>query len=275
MQNVGFIGIESDGPGGTSGGPGEIIEDPIWTFGDVVLVTLGGIAFFFLFLIPTSLVAGSLSIFHGRSSSDLTDTVVAVFTQALTYAGVVLLIGRVVRRRATSLHRYLTTLAAMRWNPPRNRAVFAILGALLAVLFALTSRFLPMPHGLPIEQAFSSTASAYVTAIFGIAIAPLFEEIYFRGLIFPVLVRAFRRAGSTLAVSLSVTITAALFALVHAKQLDESWAPLLVIFIVGVVLTMVRAQARSLAASWLVHLCYNTTLFAITFVGTSGFRKLQ
>ena len=242
--------------------------------GDVVLVTLAGIAFFLLLGIPTLLVFTSLPGLVG-GSQDFVATVVGVVAQTFTYIAVIVLINRVVRTRGTSLHQYLSTLAALRWNPPRNRVVFAILGVVLAILFAFTSRFLPVPPNLPIEKAFSSTASAYITMVFGITIAPLFEEIYFRGLVYPVLVRAFRRVGATLAISLAVTITAALFALVHANQLADSWAPIMVIFFVGIVLTLVRAQTRSLASSWIVHLCYNTTLFAVTFVQTSGFRKLQ
>jgi membrane protease YdiL (CAAX protease family) len=257
------------------GGPGEIIENPIWTFGDIVLITLAGVAFFFLFLFPTSLVASSFAGLQGDKHKDLAETVIAVVTQAFTYAGILLLVRRIVQRRATSLHRYLTIWAALRWNPPRQKRAFLGVGAVLAVLFAIASQYLPVPHGLPIEQAFSSTSSAYITAVFGIAVAPLFEEIYFRGLLYPVFVRGFRRSGPTMAVALSVTTTAGLFALLHGSQLEFAWAPMLVVFSVGVVLTLVRSQTRSLAASWMVHLCYNTTLFALTFIETSGFRKLQ
>jgi membrane protease YdiL (CAAX protease family) len=270
----GQAAAEHESSGLHSGGPADPIENPIWTLGDVVLVTLGGIAFFLLLGIPTLLIFTSLPALAG-GSQDFVATVVGVIAQTFTYIAVIVLINRVVRTRGTSLHQYLSTLAALRWNPPRNRVVFAILGVVLAILFAFTSRFLPVPPNLPIEKAFSSTASAYITMVFGITIAPLFEEIYFRGLVYPVLVRAFRRVGATLAISLAVTITAALFAAVHANQLADSWAPIMVIFFVGIVLTLVRAQTRSLASSWIVHLCYNTTLFVVTFVQTSGFRKLQ
>lgn len=260
-----------------SSGPGDPIENPVWTLGDVVLVTLAAAAFFLLLAVPTILLFSTTPL--SSSSPDFRTVVVGIIAQTMTYIAVVVLIGRVIRTRGTSLHRYLSTLAALRWNLPRNIPIFVVLGVLLAAVFALTSRylprFLPIPPDTPIERAFSSTASSYITMVFGIAVAPLFEEIYFRGLLYPVLVRAFRRLGATLAISLAVTITAALFALVHARQLEDSWAPLLVIFFVGIVLTLVRAQTRSLAASWIVHLCYNTTLFLLMLVQTSGFRKLQ
>jgi membrane protease YdiL (CAAX protease family) len=140
---------------------------------------------------------------------------------------------------------------------------------------SLVSRFLPIRTDLPIEQAIKGILSAYVTMFFGVLIAPLFEEVYFRGLMYPVLVRAFRSAGATLAVSVAVIITSAAFALVHGAQLGFSWPPLLVIFLVGLVLTLVRAHTRSLAATWLVHVSYNSTLFGLMLVQTRGFHRLS
>jgi membrane protease YdiL (CAAX protease family) len=78
-----------------------------------------------------------------------------------------------------------------------------------------------------------------------------------------------------MAMALAVTLTALPFALIHGMQLEFSWAPLLVIFFVGVILTWVRAHSRSLAASWIVHVSYNTTLLAFMFVQTGGFRHLR
>ena len=54
-----------------------------------------------------------------------------------------------------------------------------------------------------------------------------------------------------------------------------AWAPLLVIFGVGLVLTTVRARTNSLAASWIVHFSYNATLFAVLFYLTNGFQHLE
>ena len=43
-----------------------------------------------------------------------------------------------------------------------------------------------------------------------------------------------------------------LFALLHQGQLARAWAPLMLLFVVGIVLTTVRARYDSLAASWIV-----------------------
>ena len=47
------------------------------------------------------------------------------------------------------------------------------------------------------------------------------------------------------------------------------------LFLVGVVLTLVRARSGSLAASFLVHLSYNATLFTILYLATDHFTRLE
>lgn len=73
----------------------------------------------------------------------------------------------------------------------------------------------------------------------------------------------------------ATTLTSICFALLHADQLAHAWAPLGVLFCVSVILCIIRLRFRSLAASALVHACYNGTIFAMLFIATSGFRHLD
>jgi len=73
----------------------------------------------------------------------------------------------------------------------------------------------------------------------------------------------------------AVFVTALAFALLHGAQLMFAWGPVLVIFLVGTVLTMVRARTNSVAASVLIHMAYNGTIAVAMFVATSGFRHLE
>ena len=73
----------------------------------------------------------------------------------------------------------------------------------------------------------------------------------------------------------SLFATAGCFALIHGEQLGHAWAPLLVIFIVGLVFTFVRARTQSVGASFIVHAFYNATLFTTLFIFTNGFRNLE
>ena len=97
--------------------------------------------------------------------------------------------------------------------------------------------------------------------------APLMEELFFRGFLYPVLAR---RIGTVA----SILFTAVAFGLLHGAQLKYSWA-VLVIFLVGVILTTVRALTKSVAASFLVHVGYNGTLSVLLFIATGGFRHLE
>ena len=73
----------------------------------------------------------------------------------------------------------------------------------------------------------------------------------------------------------AIIVTSAGFALLHGSQLAFSLVPLLLIFIVGVVLTITRAVTKSVATSVLVHMAYNFTIFTQVYIGTQGFRHMQ
>jgi membrane protease YdiL (CAAX protease family) len=70
-------------------------------------------------------------------------------------------------------------------------------------------------------------------------------------------------------------LTAFGFALVHASQLASAWAPLLVLFMVGLVFTLVRVITRSVAPGFLMHVGYNFMLFAMLYVATDHFRHME
>ncbi|HMH05379.1 MAG TPA: CPBP family glutamic-type intramembrane protease [Terriglobales bacterium] len=74
---------------------------------------------------------------------------------------------------------------------------------------------------------------------------------------------------------LAVLITSGGFALVHSEQLGQAWGPLLVLFVVGLVLTLTRVVTRSVTPGLLVHVGYNLTLFTLLYLGTDHFRHLE
>jgi uncharacterized protein len=161
---------------------------------------------------------------------------------------------------------------AIHWNLPSGTHPFRALagGAAMAMGAQLASTFLSrwIPKSLPIDQYFSDAASAYMLAGFGIFIAPPVEELFFRGFVYPALARWTGAAAS-------VIITAAGFALLHQGQLAHAWAPLMILFGVGVALTVVRARTNSVATCVLVHMGYNGALFGMLFYFTEGFRHLE
>ncbi len=99
-------------------------------------------------------------------------------------------------------------------------------------------------------------------------LAPLLVELFFRGLLYPV-VR--RRIGLIAA----ILLTAVGFAAIHSVQLGYAWAPILSIFVVGIVFTVVRERWNSVASSFLLHCGYNFTLFTLLWIATDHFRHLD
>ena len=196
---------------------------------------------------------------------------------------------------------------ALRWNFPavRRRWISLLIGGvLLSLAVQLLSNFLPIPKTLPINDFFRTSADVWMVAIFGTFLAPVFEELAFRGFLLPSLASAWDWLGglrnrsdvnlmttadvvqsatgayddphwSIAALVVSCTITSIAFALVHADQLAHAWAPLAVLFTVSLVLCGVRLWTQSLAASTLIHAIYNGTIFTILFFGTGGFRHLD
>lgn len=187
--------------------------------------------------------------------------------QTVSYVMVVALMVLLVAQKSTR-----GFFHEIRWNAPdAGKAVGAIFGGITMTVMSLVLGFLLQrwtPKELPMESFFNSTISAYAIALFGIFVAPFIEELFFRGFLYPALAR---RIG----VTASVVLTAAGFALLHESQLGHAWAPLLVIFMVGVCLTVVRALTKSVAITVLMHMSYNTVLFALMFWGTGGFRHME
>lgn len=159
--------------------------------------------------------------------------------------------------------------SALRWNWPKQKwGNYLLAGLLLAICLVPFEYFLPIPKKLPVDEFFKTARDAYILSIFGIFFAPLFEELFFRGFLYPVLARR-------LGMGASIFITSVFFAGIHGSQLKYSWAPVLMIFIVGVTLTTVRALKKSVAATTLMHMAYNGTIFIATFIATDGFRHME
>ncbi len=159
----------------------------------------------------------------------------------------------------------------IQWNGRialRRAGALVPAGLLLGLALEWISSFLPVPKHLPVDQFFRTPTEVWLATIFGILIAPAFEEIAFRGFLLPSLERFSGRA-------VAIFVTSVLFAALHAGQLAKAWAPLLVVFFVSVVLCAVRLRFKSVAASALVHAAYNSSIFILVFISTDGYRHLD
>ena len=140
------------------------------------------------------------------------------------------------------------------------------LGVTCSLSVLVVSAFLPSTGPTPLEKLLTSTSAILMFAVFGVAVAPIMEEILFRGFLFKVL----WEIGGT---KVAIVITAALFALLHAGQLAGNWGGVALIFMVGCVLSVVRNRANSIIPTFIVHTAYNATLFVL-FAISAAVQKL-
>jgi uncharacterized protein len=238
-------------------------ENPVWNGWDVLQIA--ALTLFTLFVIQLLVTLGARHfIFRHSTWLDVAQMpTLALLSELLTYVAVALYMILLVEGKY-----HARFGQAIRWNWPGKAAVsFLGVGVLMLTLDFL-SRFLPMPKTTPFDQFFARPADAYLTAIFAVSFGPLMEELFFRGFLYPVLAR---RIG----ILWAILFTALPFGLIHAVQYGYAWGAVLVIFLVGVVLTTVRAFTKSVAASFLAHAGYNGALMILSAIATDGFRHMD
>lgn len=133
-------------------------------------------------------------------------------------------------------------------------------GAFLAVTVLVITSFFPTPSESPIEKLLTTTPAIVLFVVFGIAMAPLLEEIIFRSFIFSAL-------ADLVGWKMAVPITTVSFAALHLTQLRGNWPAVAVILLVGYVLTIVRHRTNSVIPSVIIHTAYNSMIFGAAAIG--------
>lgn len=150
---------------------------------------------------------------------------------------------------------------------PRNPWLYFLAGCGLSfAVFAVTAKVQPHEN-VPIEELFRYKNTAILFMAMAVLVAPLVEETIFRGYLYPLFAKYF-------GVAASVVVTGVLFGLMHGAQLGWTWSLVLVLIVVGILFTFARARTGSVFASFLLHLGYNSTIAAVTVLGTAGFTKM-
>ena len=238
-------------------------ENPVWSGWDVLQIVFLTIASVIVFLPVVAFAAQRLLYPKVAIVEVVTYPLVTVLGQGLAYLVIFAFMFSLVKPVPGQDFWH-----SIGWNWPRNWSTYLLAGMALSFALQGIAHLLPIPKELPMDRFFRTPGEAWALSVFGVTFAPLFEELFFRGFLYPVL---FRRFGMTIA----VLATAASFSLIHAPQLGRAWGPVLVIFIVGLALTITRAVTKSVAASLIMHVAYNGTLSILLFVGTDGFRHLE
>jgi membrane protease YdiL (CAAX protease family) len=239
------------------------VENPGWSGWDVLAIIGVTVVAILLSMLAVMFVAQRLS--HSRTGLlDLAKVPeLVVLSQVLAYVLVFMIMVVIATRHQTQ-----SFGEAIRWNWPTHWGFYLAEGVVLSIALQFIAHFLPIPKNLPMDEFLQTQRQAYMLSIFGVTFAPLLEELFFRGFLYPVLARR-------LGMSMAVLLTALAFASIHGAQLMYSWGPVLVIFMVGMVLTITRAITKSVAAGLLIHVAYNGTLSFLMFLGTDHFRHLE
>jgi membrane protease YdiL (CAAX protease family) len=238
-------------------------ENPVWTGWDVLLMLiLTAVTFVLaqLFVVPGLF---RLAYPEATPMELLQKPALMLLSQLLLYAVMALFMVLLVEGK------YHTRFwPAIRWNWPGVAGVSFVGVGVLMLGFDILGRFLPMPKNTPFDQFFDRPFDAYLTAAFAVTLGPLMEELFFRGFLYPVVAR---RLGAVW----GILLTALPFGLMHFFQYGNSWGAVLIVFLVGVVLTAVRARTKSVAASFLAHVGYNGTLMALAAWSSDGFKHME
>lgn len=145
-----------------------------------------------------------------------------------------------------------------RWLPPLGGLRLALMGLLMVIPLVsatgwLVERILPSPSGSnPMLKLVLESNDGLALACFGLTalvLAPLFEEVIFRGVLLPVLAR-------DLGIGPGLILSSAIFALAH---LSISETPSL--FVLGLGLARLRQRSGRLSASVFMHTLWNGFTF--------------
>ena len=174
----------------------------------------------------------------------------------------------------------------------RNAIRLVPIGLTLSLAVQAISSLATMPKNVPMDDFFRTPSDIWLVTAFGILLAPLFEEVAFRGFLLPAFAIAYdwlslprtpaaREAWHATnkltgpALVFSAVLTSILFALIHGIQTSFAWPVLILLFCVSLVLSFVRLRLRSVMASTLIHASYNATIFLTAFIATDGYRHLE
>jgi len=128
-------------------------------------------------------------------------------------------------------------------------------GPVLTILLSVLGVLLRAPSdSSQIEVLIKSRASLAAVMLFGVVLAPIFEEMLFRGFLLPLLARSMGPWPG-------IFLTALPFGLLHGAQNRWAWQPIVLIGLAGVVFGYVRYKTKSTTSAFVMHSAYNATGF--------------
>jgi membrane protease YdiL (CAAX protease family) len=221
-----------------------------------------GLADVFLFLglaLPVMVVAISISYVPMMMIGVESKAVRLLIPQFIGYAAAMLPLWLIFRSRYRK-----SPLEALRLGVSPAVAVNSVPAGVLAAIVVLAAGALLRAPKIqtPMEELLQDPISIGVVGLLASTIGPVFEELFFRGLLQPVLARR-------LGVLPGIVIAALPFALLHGPQYAWSWRHIVLITFAGSLFGWRRFRTGSTGAAAIMHAAYNLTLFIAYVAGRS------
>jgi membrane protease YdiL (CAAX protease family) len=222
-------------------------REPFWGYLDLLLL----IGLLFASLIVLGLLAAAWARFDPAIKDNL--TVIALPLQLVAYAQIYLCFFLIFKFRYNR-----PVFASLGWRKTNVSLLAAGFGGvLLALGLSAVAQLIGTPKvDTAFDELVKTPFSTALLAVTAVVLAPIFEEMLFRGFLQPLLSR-------TLGVAAGVLITALLFGSLHASEYKFAWQYVAAITVVGVALGAVRAKKNSLIPGTVMHGCFN----AVSIVG--------
>jgi membrane protease YdiL (CAAX protease family) len=148
---------------------------------------------------------------------------------------------------------------------PLGYAGLMLAGASISLIVEQISNAYPPKSTPPIDAVFQDPRNALLFMIMAVAVAPLVEETIFRGFIYPIVAKSW-------GIGAGILVAGTLFGALHWSNLGSAPVQVGLIVLVGIIFTWVRSKAETVAASFCMHLGYNSFLF-VGFLLSTHFLK--
>lgn len=148
------------------------------------------------------------------------------------------------------------------WMPTRPWNRIAVPAVGVAVIgAALGLSFLARDLSSPLEDAIRSRADLIAVVVFALTVAPLVEEVFFRGFLYAAIEGA---VGGRLA----VVVVGLLFGLFHGFQYAGVPAALAAVTLMGLATTWVRRTTGGVVPCIALHVAYNVVGVLVLILGS-------
>jgi membrane protease YdiL (CAAX protease family) len=220
---------------------------PFWSYSDVVIFTVLALP---CMLLADLMVKAFIRLFHLHRGIAVAELIPAEFLGYGFLFGTLLLIFRVWYGRPF--------WRSLGWTDTRLPVLsIALAGFATAVMVAVVSALIHLPEtDTPMMELMNSPTAVMLMAVFGVTVAPICEELAFRGFLQPLLERSLGPALGVLASSIP-------FGLLHFSEYGNSWKHVLLISMAGAAFGCMRHFTGSTKASAIMHACYNGLFFIV------------